>query len=323
MDSLFFSNIAKLRAIRHLCEVFKERFSLGDFEVISEPSLREMTIYDPWMNMLRQTSNLASAFIGGADILSVHAHDLIYKNLTHAKVSALGVRQSRNQFHVLKEESFLSRVKDPAKGSYALESLTRELIEKSFDLFKNWEAQKGLLKNLETFSRDVKEVSIKRREYLATNKVSIAGVNSFSHLDEKFEFNLNSDKEDLFPLRRTSEEFELLREKAQQQKIKNILLVCGEESKLSGRIMFCTNYFEVLGHQVDILFYKDDVKKYVADNVIVCALDEEYQNYIEKLSSKIHGKKYIAGKKFSQKDYTNVYAGQNILKILSLAMGEH
>ncbi len=314
-DSLFFCNIAKLRTTRYFLEFFQESFKTGEFQILSTPSKREMTIYDPWMNMLRGTANLSSAFIGGADILSVESYDYLSD-----EQSKLGIRQSRNVFHILEKESFLSQVNDPGRGSYVIETLSEEFLVKSFDEFKELQNKGGLNKNIKNWTKEVEKVSLKRKEYLAKNKVSIAGVNSYSNIDERFSFDKTQSNE-LFPLRRNSEEFESLRNKAQENNITTRVLVYGSEAKLSARIMFCTNYFEILGSKVEVEFWNEGHQETKEDNLVLCALDDEYEVFISKLNEKWAKHNFIAGNKFKHEKANNIFAGQNIFETLSQVVG--
>src|SRR5690606_12999721 len=58
------------------------------------------------------------------------------------------IRIARNTHHILQEESSIHLVTDPAGGSYFLESLTKEMIEKAWALFLQGEEEGGMLESL-------------------------------------------------------------------------------------------------------------------------------------------------------------------------------
>lgn len=80
--------------------------------------------------MLRIGGEAFAATIGQVQILRVSPYDEVF-----GEVSALGQRISRNIHHLFREEAKLSLVSDPAGGSYFVESLTQQLIEKAWTLF--------------------------------------------------------------------------------------------------------------------------------------------------------------------------------------------
>ena len=66
-----------------------------------------------------------------------------------------------NVFHVLSEESFLTQVKDPSYGSHLIEALTEKFIKEGFELFKNFNEDAGLLRQIKKFSHQVELVAKK------------------------------------------------------------------------------------------------------------------------------------------------------------------
>ena len=80
-----------------------------------------------------------SAVLGNCNLVSLPAFDALEES------SALGRRMSKNIPLILKEESSFEQVRDAANGSYYIESLTADLVQKSWDLFLEIEKQGGLL----------------------------------------------------------------------------------------------------------------------------------------------------------------------------------
>ncbi|MBT4790192.1 MAG: hypothetical protein HON90_01355 [Halobacteriovoraceae bacterium] len=320
VDSLFFNNIAKLRALRFLLESLQEKCQIPNFEIMTRNSLREQTLYDPWMNMLRNTTSASAAFLGGADIISIDSYDHIASYYGNSQESDLGMRQAKNVFHVLNEESYLSSVQDCSQGSYAIESLTTEYIDLSFKHFRLLEKKGGIFANLDSFSEDVKQISAERLTKVANLKSTLAGINNFANTDDDLEDLFKTKlklelKDELFPLRRNAFAFEQIRNTFTTKSFKPVVLTYGDESKLSARIMFCVNYFEVLGHKVEVKHISGVTKDITASIIILCAADADYAELVSKLP-KANTPMFIAGNKYHQEGMTNIYLGQNMLSVL-------
>jgi len=143
----YFKEIAKFRAMRRLWLFLLNSYGLKEIPLplYAETGIRNKTMYDPWVNMLRSTSEGMSAIIGGCDELLLRSYDATYR-----KPVPLGYRVARNQQLVLAYESYFGAVKDPAAGSYYIEELTEELAEKGWEVFKSIEAKGGMIKALES-----------------------------------------------------------------------------------------------------------------------------------------------------------------------------
>ena len=119
VDNAYLLNIAKLRAFKLLyIQLLKELnlpISLPFVKVEFTPSAYGEDEQD---NIIRATSMAMSAVMGGADHLIVRPTS----ETSRAK------RLARNIQLILKYESGLHKVADPAAGSYYIESLTQKLI---------------------------------------------------------------------------------------------------------------------------------------------------------------------------------------------------
>jgi methylmalonyl-CoA mutase len=176
----FFLEIAKLRAARLLWARVAEACG-GDamaqqvfLHVRSSPV--SLTAVDPWVNILRGTTEAFAAIVGGCDSLHVAPFD-----------EALGLpgelarRLARNTQLVLREEAHFDRVVDPAGGSWYVESLTAELAEKAWALFQEIEQEGGLISALakELPQRQVAATAALRRQNTATRQDVLVGVNRY------------------------------------------------------------------------------------------------------------------------------------------------
>ena len=122
--SNYFLEIAKLRSARTLWARAVAAFNPANLTaakmtVYARTSHATKTIYDPYVNVLRATTEAMSAAIGGADSIQVEAFDRTYRQPDEA-----GRRLARNTQLILRDEALLDRCVDAAGGSYYLESLT-------------------------------------------------------------------------------------------------------------------------------------------------------------------------------------------------------
>ena len=132
-------SIAKIRAFKKLWSLVLKAYGVKNVAptVVAKihPSTQEA---NPNTNMIRSTTQAMSAVIGGVDRLTILPSDLVTK-----KPTDFGYRISRNIHHLLKMESHLQFVEDPAAGSYYLETLTDRLCELSWSAFQKNEKESG------------------------------------------------------------------------------------------------------------------------------------------------------------------------------------
>ncbi len=116
----------------------------GDVYVQVQTSGRTQTIYGPYVNMLRGSTEAASAVIGGCDVLVVAPFDGAFRD-----PSEFSNRIARNTQLILRHESHLDQVADPSAGSYYIEAVTDELVSEAWSLFQEIEAGGGMLAALQ------------------------------------------------------------------------------------------------------------------------------------------------------------------------------
>lgn len=173
--SNYFFEIAKIRALRLGYAALAKAYNCPqECHIIAKPSKRNKTIYDYNVNMLRTTTEAMSAVLGGADTVLNLAYDALYH-----KSNEFGERIARNQLLILKEESYFAAVSNPADGSYYIESLTKELADKSLVLLKDIEQNGGLLTQLKegTIQRKITESSSKEQMLFNEGKLVLLGTN--------------------------------------------------------------------------------------------------------------------------------------------------
>ncbi|MFE4696000.1 methylmalonyl-CoA mutase family protein [Streptomyces sp. NPDC056738] len=180
-----FLTIAKLRAARRLwarvAEVCGAPAAGAQVQhAVTSPVM--MSRRDPWVNMLRATVATLAAGVGGADSVTVLPFD-------HALglPDAFARRIARNTSTILIEESHLSRVIDPAGGSWYVEKLTDELAHAGWEFFQGIEADGGQAAVLRSgrLGRDLAQTWAARSVKLAKRREPITGVSEFPHLAER------------------------------------------------------------------------------------------------------------------------------------------
>ncbi|MEX2590021.1 MAG: methylmalonyl-CoA mutase family protein, partial [Chitinophagales bacterium] len=139
---IYFVEIAKLRALRLLWPNIIKNYGLHEAAVyIQTRNSPLFTHEDPYWNMLRHTTMAMIAVIGGAD--SIH---LKIEGEKEAENPEFFQRIAINVQHILREESKLENVNDPANGSYYIENLSYQLAEKAWGKFQQIEAGGGFSK---------------------------------------------------------------------------------------------------------------------------------------------------------------------------------
>jgi len=128
IDNDYFASIAKVRALRIALGGLFSSYKLGDFDVNdiyihSICSAYTDKDYAPHGNMLKSATGAMAAIMGGTSSITVVPED---------PSDSLQRRVARNVSNVLKEESYLNKVSDPASGSYYLEYLTDLIIKASW-----------------------------------------------------------------------------------------------------------------------------------------------------------------------------------------------
>ncbi|MBA3683139.1 MAG: hypothetical protein H0W73_18540 [Bacteroidetes bacterium] len=183
VNSDYFIQIAKLRAIRRLWNVLKAEYNLkNDLHLIIETSLNNKSVSDKYNNLLRTTVEAMAAVAGGCNELIVNEFDVLFTE--NQKLSS---RMAINQQLILKDESYLNKMADISCGSYYIESVTDAIATKALEAFKRFEKEGGYLKCIEKniFSSEIKLQAEKRNELFKNGKQLAIGVNKFKNEKEK------------------------------------------------------------------------------------------------------------------------------------------
>lgn len=182
----FFMEIAKLRAARTIFDTILEAYEIPEEErtmhIHGRTSTYTQTKYDPYVNMLRTTTEAFAAAAGGADSLHTNHFDELF-----GEPNTFSRRIARNTQIILKEESHSNQVIDPAGGSYYVESLTKELAGKAWELFKEIDKLGGLSEALDKGvpQKMIAETHQARLNDVKKRKAVIVGTNMYANAAEK------------------------------------------------------------------------------------------------------------------------------------------
>jgi methylmalonyl-CoA mutase len=140
-DTHYYISIAKFRAIRILLAKLHNAYNMEPIwhQVVASTSTFTQTPQDPDTNILRNSTAALAAVVGNADYITLHPHQ------NAAEPQSNAARTARNIGNLLREEAYAGKTMDMAAGSYFLDSLTAQLSEAAWNLFREVEAQGGYL----------------------------------------------------------------------------------------------------------------------------------------------------------------------------------
>lgn len=334
--SNYFMEIAKIRAARLLWSKIIEQYNpccdcCYKVFINATSSIWNKSIYDPYVNMLRTTTETMSAAIAGADSITTNPFDIAYKGS-----DSFGYRIGRNQQLLLKEESYMDKIVDPAAGSYYIENLTNSIAQHAWELFISVETKGGFAKAIREGSvqAEIERMAQQRDMDIATRKTTILGTNQYPNLLETMTDKIQKESAycggkcccggtEVKKLReyRGAEAFEQLRlatEKAGRRP-KVFLLTYGNLAMRKARSGFATNFFGVAGYEIiDNVGFKsaeegvEAALKAQADIVVMCSSDDEYAEICEATCKGLKGKVQSIVLAGYPKDQIDTYKGYGV-----------
>jgi methylmalonyl-CoA mutase len=178
----FFMEAAKLRAARYLwSEWTKKLFNCKDIKSqmlrthcqTSGASLQEQ---DPYNNIIRTTIEALAATLGGTQSLHTNSFDEAIGLPTD-----FSAKIARNTQLILQYETGITNTVDPLAGSYFVENMTKEIIDKANDLIGKIEAMGGMtVAVIKGFPKsEIEKSATKRQAKIDSGEQVIVGVNKF------------------------------------------------------------------------------------------------------------------------------------------------
>ena len=294
VSSNYFMEIAKFRAARMLWANIVKAYNPAKncpckMFTHAVTSTWNQTAYDPYVNMLRGTTEAMSATIAGVHSLEVMPFDASFENPTE-----FSKRIARNVELLLKHESHFDQVVDPAGGSYYIENLTDSIANEAWKLFREIEEKGGYTAAYESgfIVERVKASAAAKDKNIATRREILLGANQYPNFTEVAGKELTeaavtrpvSEGNTLAPYR-GSMAFEAMRLHVDRsgKAPKAFMLTCGSLAMARARAQFSCNFFACAGIKViDNTFFKsieEGVKAALeskAEIVVVCASDDDY-----------------------------------------------
>lgn len=298
VSSNYFMELAKFRAARMLWAQIVEQYKPASADsakmhVHAATSQFNQTIYDAHVNLLRSQTEAMSAALAGVDSITVVPFDTPYKT-----PDTFSERIARNQQFLLKEESHLDKVVDPAGGSYYVETLTVSIANEAWKLFLEVEDKGGFFAEVNNgeVQKAVNASCEKRHTDVARRKEILLGTNQYPNINEMAADKIekkeckcacgNEEKgENALLMKRAATDFEALRlaTEAASNRPKVFMLTIGNLAMRLARAQFSTNFFGCAGYEIIDNLGFDTVEAGVdaalekgADVIVLCSSDDEY-----------------------------------------------
>ncbi len=332
----YFMEIAKLRAARMLWATivrqYKPESACSEKMCIHAESSRwNMTVYDPYVNMLRGTTEAMSAAIGG-----VHSMEVLPFDAAYAEAGDFGSRIARNVQLLLKHEAHFDNVVDPSGGSYYIENLTQKIAEQAWDLFKQVEEKGGYIAAFdEGFVKEVIAAAAEQKaKEVATRRIVLLGTNQYPNFGEVSEVPQEAAEpvsDGGLTLLRGAMPFERMRLQVDKsgRNPKVFLLTCGTLGMARARAQFATNFFGCAGFRIeDNTFFatvQEGVQAAIASKaaiVVICAADDDYATLAPEAFKMLdgHAMFVVAGAPASQADL-EAQGIKNFINVKSNVLG--
>jgi methylmalonyl-CoA mutase len=181
-----FMEIAKMRAARVLWAKLMSGLGAEDAKSLalrthSQTSGWSLTEQDPYNNVVRTCIEAMAAAFGGTQ--SLHTNSL---DEAIALPTDFSAAIARNTQIFLQKESGICRTVDPWGGSYYVESLTRDLIDRAWTHLVEVEKLGGMAKAINTGlpKMRIEEAAARRQARIDSGSETIVGVNKYRLAEE-------------------------------------------------------------------------------------------------------------------------------------------
>lgn len=308
VSSNYFMEIAKFRAARMLWANIVKGYGPAKncackMQIHAETSRWNQTVYDPYVNMLRGTTEAMSATIAGVYSLEVTPFDTSFENPTE-----FSKRIARNVELLLKNESHFDQVVDPAGGSYYVENLTQSIAAEAWKLFLEIEEKGGYTEAYKAglIVERIKASAAAKDKNIATRRQTLLGANQYPNFTEVAGKEITAESVTrkqaegnvLVPYRGAMafEEMRLHVDRSGKEP-KAFMLTCGNLGMARARSQFSCNFFACAGIKViDNTYFKsiEEGAKAALESkaqiVVVCASDDDYAEAAPKVKELLGGK---------------------------------
>lgn len=186
-----FMEVAKMRAGRLLWAKLVKQFNPKNPKSLAlrthcQTSGWSLTEQDPFNNVGRTAIEAMSAALGGTQSLHTNALDEAI-----ALPTDFSARIARNTQLFVQSETGITDVVDPYAGSYYVEYLTNQLVEKAWKHIEEIESLGGMAKAIETGvpKMRIEEAAARKQARIDSGQNTIVGVNKYT-IDEDTTFDI-------------------------------------------------------------------------------------------------------------------------------------
>ena len=184
----FFMEAAKLRAARTLWARWMNKlFTPADDRSLMlrthcQTSGASLSEQDPYNNIIRTTIEAMAATLGGTQSLHTNSFDEAISLPTD-----FSARIARNTQLILQHETGITDTVDPLAGSYYVETLTAELIEKADAMIAEIQEMGGMTIAVQDGlpKREIEKMATARQARVDSGQDVIVGVNEYKLSDEE------------------------------------------------------------------------------------------------------------------------------------------
>ncbi|WP_409301558.1 methylmalonyl-CoA mutase [Peribacillus sp. SCS-155] len=177
----YFMEVAKMRAARFIWAKLMKQFDPKNSKSLalrthSQTSGWSLSEQDPFNNVVRTLYEAHAAALGHTQSLHTNALDEAI-----ALPTDFSARIARNTQLYLQEETGITKVIDPWAGSYYVETLTNELIDRAWMHMEEIEGLGGMAKAIETGlpKMRIEEAAARRQAQIDSRAETIVGVNKY------------------------------------------------------------------------------------------------------------------------------------------------
>ena len=316
IGSNYFMELAKFRAGRMIWAEIVKAYGASDdackMWVHAVTSEFNQTIYDAHVNLLRTMTETMSAALAGVNSIETLAFDSCFR-----RPDEFSERIARNQQFLLRDESHLNKVVDPAGGSYYIETLTVSIAEQAWKIFNEVEDNGGfeaMLRRGEIQGK-VNESGVKRHLDVARRKENLLGTNIYPNFNERALDKIKCEGAacgcgcaseqpvdgavEKLNFDRAASQFEALRLDTERaaHRPKVFMLTIGNLAMRLARAQFSGNFFGCAGYEIIDNIGFNTVKEGVdaalekgADVVVLCSSDDEYAQFAPEAFKELDGR---------------------------------
>lgn len=184
----YYQEIAKMRAARIIWAEMMSEFKPKNPKSLMlrthcQTSGWSLTEQDPYNNITRTAVQAMAAALGGTQSLHTNALDEAI-----ALPTDFSARIARNTQLIIQEETQICRTVDPMGGSYMIEALTEQMVDKAWKYIEEVKELGGMTQAIEAGipKMRIEEAAAKKQARIDIGEDTIVGVNSYkSKLDQE------------------------------------------------------------------------------------------------------------------------------------------